>query len=750
MKKLISVLAILISFSGIAQISHGGSPYSFSNTLNQTVPTYINQNTNAENLKEEDAVTDIYKDISWRFGKVVNVNLNLNNSGIWETLLNGDRVWRLTIESPNAISINLNYSAFSLPINSTFFIYNSKTTLGAFTNSNNKVNGKFATTLLKGSKITLEYYETASEYGNGIIQISSIVHGYRDLKSQIEGFNNSGSCNINTICDTSFWGNEIRSAVMQLHSNNSRYCSGALVNNVLQNGTPYVLTADHCNPSATDIFMFNYQSPNCVTNIDGLTSQTISGCTIRANDGPSDFLLVELSSTPPSNYNVFYAGWSNINVAPTKGTGIHFPSGDVKKISHDNDLLIESQYYSIPGLNHWKINDWNSGTTEGGSSGSPLFDQNHRIVGQLHGGNAACGNDEFDFYGKLSYSWDTDPFAINQLEFWLDPGITGVNVLDGFDPNGPTLTTDALIIDVIGITSFICGDSISPKVTIRNHGTNNLTSLNINYEIDGNGINTVNWSGNLPPYGIDSLAIPTTYIPGGPHLFSVNCTIPNGINDENPLNDSLSVNFNSKENPLIATLNLTTDDWGAETSWVVLNQTNDTVIQSGGYSNVAGGQQINEDLCLSDSCFTFVMYDSSNDGICCGFGNGEFQLLGANGDTLGCAGDSTTCYPLGANNFIGDSIAFPFCLTTSTSSYSAINNTFNLYPNPTKGIINISTQSNNPYGIEIFDVLGKLVYEKKIETKKEAQIDLNIIRKGIYFISIISENERIVKRLVIN
>ena len=104
--------------------------------------------------------------------------------------------------------------------------------------------------------------------------------------------------------------------------------------------------------------MFNYHSPTCSTNTDGFTTQTISGCTIRANDSPSDFFLVELSSIPPPSYNVFYAGWSNINTAPTSATGIHHPRGDVEKISHDTDPLVEAGYYTT-GSNHWQVLDWN-------------------------------------------------------------------------------------------------------------------------------------------------------------------------------------------------------------------------------------------------------------------------------------------------------------------------------------------------------------------------------------------------------
>jgi hypothetical protein len=732
MKRLSLILFLTFSASCFAQISHGGSPYSFNNNLSQPVPTFINQDTDVEALREEDAVTDQYKDISWRFGKLIPVNLNLNNSGVWETLSNGSRVWRLTIQSPGAVSLNLNYSAFNLPKNATFFIYNNKTTLGAFTESNNKEDGKFATTLLKGEQITLEYYEPSSEFGNGIIQISSIVHGYRDLFNQIEAFGSSGNCNVNTICDTTFWGNEIRSAVMQLHSNNQRFCSGALINNVLQDGTPYILTANHCSASTTDIFMFNYQSSDCSTNIDGPTIQTVVGCFMRANDSPSDFQLVELSSVPPTNYNVYYSGWSAVNVAPTSGTGIHHPRGDIKKISHDTDPLVEDGYY-ITGNDHWKVNDWNSGTTEPSSSGSPLFDQNHRIVGQLHGGDAACGNDAFDYYGKFAVSWATNSDTLKQLKHWLDPNNSGTIVLDGYDPNGAQYTTDAVLLNVEGIESYICGDSANPKITIRNNGNTTLTSLTINYEIDGTPFTPYNWTGNLVTYNIDTINLPTINFTSGNHNFTVYCSNPNGNTDQNLSNDTSTIDFIGNDQPLFATLNLTTDNFGAESSWLIRNAAGKTIIEGGGYPSVNGGQNFIENLCLYDGCFTFVFKDSYGDGFCCGTnGNGSLLLTeDATGDTL--AIDST---------FNSDSLSFFICMGNANGIEELKQNDFSVYPNPNNGSFNI-TSKEKITAITVFDILGKIIYQANNLNTKEKVIDLGNIDKGLYFAVVESNNQHL-------
>lgn len=738
MKQLLLLFSIIITYSSFAQISQGGSPLSFNKTLSSTIPTYTTPIINLQPYLDEDVVTDSHKDIAWRFGIEQQVNLTLNNSGIWEILPNGDKVWRLEIKSPNALSINLNYNKFILPIGATFFVFNKYQTLGSFTAENNKVNEEFSTSLLKGDYVVLEYFEPANVSVQGIIEISSVVHGYRNLFNKMKAFGGSGACNINAICDSAFWDNEIRSTVMLLTAGNTRFCSGALINNVPQDGTPYILTANHCNPSTNNIFMFNYQSPNCSTNIDGNTTKTISGCTLRATDTPSDFSLVELSSTPPSNYNVFYAGWSNINIAPTKGTGIHHPVGDVKKISHDNDNIVESGYYTL-GNDHWEVIDWDSGTTQGGSSGSPLFDQNHRIVGQLHGGNASCTKDAFDLYGKFSVSWQANVDTTKQLKHWLDPNNTGVTTVNGYDPNGANLVLDAVLLNIDGLNIFTCNDSIAPTITIRNNGSNNLTSLIINYQIDGLGVSQINWVGNLAPYAIAAINVPSTFINNGAHTFKAFCTNPNGGTDQNFNNDTATVNFKSHNQPLFTTLNLTTDNFGSETSWLIRDAFGVILYKGGGYQNVTGGQNITENICLYDSCFTFVLKDSYGDGFCCATGNGSILYTeNATGDTLAIN-----------NTFNNDSIVFPFCIGLSTEIIENTINSSHIYPNPNSGVFTVTNEKSESLTIIVYDLLGQIIYQTN-KNDKEIGIDISNVTKGIYFVLITVKDKKFINKIIVN
>ena len=116
--------------------------------------------------------------------------------------------------------------------------------------------------------------------------------------------------------------------------------------------------------------------------------------------------------------------------------GIHHPSGDSKKISffYNGTLLpvcwSECMYKEKL---HWQIPRWDQGTTEPGSSGSPLFNADKRIVGQLHGGSASCYNrNGYDVYGAIYASFLNPPKIKNRLATYLDPEGTGAKFLDGY------------------------------------------------------------------------------------------------------------------------------------------------------------------------------------------------------------------------------------------------------------------------------------------------------------------------------
>lgn len=89
-----------------------------------------------------------------------------------------------------------------------------------------------------------------------------------------------------------------------------------------------------------------------------------------------------------------------------------------------------------PADHLWESAAWDFGITEGGSSGSGLFDANRRLIGQLLGGSSDCNTPGSDVYGKLSKSWTGTGANRRRLSNWLDPGNTGATTLEGKEPGG--------------------------------------------------------------------------------------------------------------------------------------------------------------------------------------------------------------------------------------------------------------------------------------------------------------------------
>lgn len=441
------------------QISEAGVPYSFQNSVRQDVETIYMPGVDVDALLLEDA-EDEMKGVPYRFGYPMNVDYNLYTNGTWENLPDGGKLWRLTIVCPEAITTNLIYSNFFMPPGAKLYLYNENRSevLGAFTSKNNKETGEFATGILRGESVTLEYYEPVG-VSRGKLTISHIIHGYKNVWGALdtEDFGQSGSCNINVNCpDAGPWANPIRSVAMILTASNSRLCTGSMVNNVRQDLTPYFLTANHCMSGSpnTWIIMFNYQSPTCSPNVNGPLNYTVQGTQTKATNSASDFALLLLNEAPPDTYYVHFNGWSAIDEPSQASVGIHHPRGDVKKISWDHHPVTSHAWSGTPANSHWRIGQWEEGTTEPGSSGSPLFDQNKRLVGQLHGGAASCTVIDYDSYGKFSFSWNYGTTPSTRLRDWLDPDNTGTLILDGWDPTigdpdtvPPSVITDLAVSD---------------------------------------------------------------------------------------------------------------------------------------------------------------------------------------------------------------------------------------------------------------------------------------------------------------
>ena len=321
-------------------------------------------------------------------------------------------------------------------------------------------------------------------------------------------------------------------------------------------------------------FRFNWRSPNpqCASGInspDGNFDQTLSGANLIADNGNSDFGLLEITAPLPNSWDVVWAGWDRSSTPANFTVGIHHPSGDIMKVCRDDDQPTMSIQ---GGAQVWFLDEWETGVTEPGSSGSPLFNQNGRIIGQLFGGAAACSgtvnNQQYDYYGRFDVSWDNGNSPSTRLKEWLDPNNTGETSIDQFPPN-QVFNNDARLL-LTNVDTEVCGEDIQPVFELQNNGIEPLTSANFTYQINNNTPVVINWTGNLLTGETEVLADPILMLSEGNNSLTGSLTSPNGNLDEFDSNNTITRNI--LKTPSFETtsieLELITDDFGQETTWV--------------------------------------------------------------------------------------------------------------------------------------------------------------------------------------
>lgn len=445
MNKLIIIVAlsVLIPIFVQAQLNVGGIPYSIKKGWeNFDVPEKVMPKI-TQKFIDDYIMESERKGLPFQFGYPHGSDINLVNTGTWKQLDNGDRIWRLKITCPNALSVNLTYDDFWLPPKATFYIYSSEEIIGGFTQRNNKGRKEekkgFGTAIIKGESITLEYYEPKEVHGEGRISIDRIVHGFRGIDADISDATKNMDCLININCSQGNNWQFTKRTVARILTG-SGLCSGALVNAIGNDFIPYFLTANHClggldvggNTDANNwVFDWNFEGANCNSSSAVSNHKTV-GAKLIANLQNTDFALFRLIEDPVEvdNLNPVYAGWTTRTDASdlSSGVGIHHPGGQIKKISIESNPVASAGYSinwddgtTTSPNTHWEVH-FNEGATRGGSSGSPFFNANHQIIGQLHGGSGSCpGDDPFvDWYGRFDISWNGHSSRNRRLNDFLD------------------------------------------------------------------------------------------------------------------------------------------------------------------------------------------------------------------------------------------------------------------------------------------------------------------------------------------
>ena len=484
--------------------------------FNQPYSDQIYRITNPDSLsilvaEEEDKLS--LTPTPYRFAMPIPTNIDVVKLASW--VVKGEYAFgKLSIYVPNAKSLSLNFNNFKLPNKTEMYIYNEggEMITGPITDDQNNAKALWGSAVYKFDFITIEIRTPSELFDSLSLNVFNVAYGYKEIFHIISrDYGNSSSCNINILCPFGYgWEQERKSVVLTLNDLGYRWCTGALINNTCNLDIPYFLTANHClDNGQEDVnlwrFIFNYWSPVCIPPQDGSTSLMYIGSTLKANSSLSDFALLELAVTPSANSNVYYSGWSR-ELVNTNSTLIHHPAGDVMKISKDYQAPVQAFWDppgTPPGAECWKVT-LDTGATNGGSSGCPFYNEDHKIIGQLYGTaayNDPCAMDNSNnvkYGGRFNVSWTGEGTNSTRLSYWLDPNDLNLMTMNGRLPSLIGGRADLVIINQSATpTSVTAGNPIIASFVEKNAGTQTASANYVNFHLSADNILTPGQNGDI-------------------------------------------------------------------------------------------------------------------------------------------------------------------------------------------------------------------------------------------------------------
>jgi lysyl endopeptidase len=745
---------------GFGQTKSGIIPPNFKEKVPAGESYFTVEKINNEQEKTSARLTnEATMDKIMRFGKEVSTDIDFIAVSDKFVQPNGRVLHQYGIKSTGALSINLILDQFYLADGAHLFLTDPKTKkfIGAYTAENNNIAEALGTELLNSDNVVLVLDEPAGAILPSRFRIETIVHGFEDLEILAKGLNTSGDCHYDVNCSIGT-GYELQRNSVGMMVNGGGFCTGSLVNNTSGSIIPYFISARHCGTNPTNwVFRFRWEAPigqtSCATNSpsgNGPTNMVINGASLKAQNTNADFLLVELNSAPDPNWGIYYNGWDNTDSSTAmKGIGIHHPDGDIKKISIENDALSQQEILFLGTQNNaWLVNNWDYGSTEPGSSGSPLFNQEKRLIGVLSGGTSNCqgtiDNGLPDFYGRFGYGWNNSASASGRLLDWLDSSGTGATIIDGVDPFVGDDAVDASLTTLLGAPESKCDSIANLTFQLINSGINNLTQVDFAYGFNGVYNSNYTWTGNLASYGIATINLLGITIPLGPNTFSIKVINSNGLLDSDSSNNLLTIPILRLQNDFSVKFHLELDCYASETSWDIKDLLGNVLYSSEPYLDSAP-DTLEYDLCLALDCYILSIYDQYGDGMsgCSGGngGNGSFVLTNL---TTGAV-----YAQLNENDANFGSVyetQFGFDCTAGLIE-THLEDQVQLFPNPGSDNLTIHSGAALLESISIYSYTGQIIFSDSY-TGNSTQLNSENWPSSVYIVKIKTDKGEIIKRWI--
>ncbi|NBY21822.1 MAG: hypothetical protein EBQ73_02915, partial [Gammaproteobacteria bacterium] len=367
----------------------------------------------------------------------------------WMALPSGEWVGQLAIRSPGARALRMGIKASLIPAGADvrFFGYDASEiqevsgkaisetiAVNLEAGDAEEVAGIYWSPVILGETIGIEIVlPNGTPLDSVVISTPIISHLFVEPSSDLAASlpRAAAACNLDVMCYPN-WSTTTSNAVGQMvytKPEGTFVCTGTLLNDIDVTFTPYFLTANHCisnqsTASSLQTWWF-YHASSCNSGVPYYGRQTIyPGATLLYNSATTDTSFLRLNYPPPGG--VYYAGWTaSTPLFGQAATGLHNPQGDLQKISFGS--FNKFQICVAAGVSNFTCSvadastgtfleiDYTQGMTEGGSSGSAVFNKDGQVYGQLYGGTISCSNPS----GTTSYGRFDLAFNQGNLGQWL-------------------------------------------------------------------------------------------------------------------------------------------------------------------------------------------------------------------------------------------------------------------------------------------------------------------------------------------
>lgn len=337
----------------------------------------------------------------------------------WQVLEDGSRLWSAELHSDGAHAVRVQFSAVRWVPGARVVVFNPgkpDEAVGPYDASSFADATHFWSGTIFADRVAVECWVPAETPRGGMtFRIVELTHRYRALQ-EADTTEKLGPCHNDVTCFPA-WANAAKAVagIGVIGSTGELLCTGTMIaDNVPGTTINYFLTAHHCigdqAEADTSEFYWFYQSSTCNGTPPTPASVPRTGggaellATMTGTQG-NDFSLIRLRNDAAIPAGVVYAGWSTVDPGATEElTVIHHPDGSHKRISFAKMIGATQNFLQVV---------YHSGSTEPGSSGSPLFNAQQKIIGQLKGGEASCDlMDASDTYGRFSATYPV-------IERWL-------------------------------------------------------------------------------------------------------------------------------------------------------------------------------------------------------------------------------------------------------------------------------------------------------------------------------------------